>query len=409
VLGAIAFRNLARNRRRTALALLIVASGAAALLLTTGFMRYSFNGLREALIHGGLGHLEVAPIPDMGGSDAGPDRAAPPSFRGWREVRDAIESMPHVVGATGAIVMHGLVSRDERTLPFVGAGLETDREQRMQFHVRPKEGRPLQVTPPVQGEDEALLGLGLARQLGASVGDVVTLTVFTSDGMLNALDVRVCGLVTTGIQDLDERFLRTHLVTAQRVLNTDAVSSVIVMLDDTRETERARERIAHTVGPRLRVTDWQTRAPFYGQVRALYGGIFAFLGSVVLVLVCLSSSNTLLMTVMERTREIGSLLAIGTSTGQVVRMIVLEAAWLGLIGGALGSLLGLVLTAAIHALRIEMPPPPGAVESMPLRLEIVAWDPLWITVLTVAMLVVSAAVPAWRVARLRIAEALVHV
>jgi len=200
-----------------------------------------------------------------------------------------------------------------------------------------------------------------------------------------------------------------HLATAQRLLGTSAVSSLVVMLDDTEQTEPLREAIARSVGPRFAVTGWQERASFYGQVRELYAGIFSFLGGVVLVLVCLSSSNTLLMAVMERTREIGALLAMGTSAGQVVRMIVLEASWLGLFGGLLGSAAGFVAAAAIHALHIELPAPPGAVERMQLRLEILAWDPAWVTGLMVVMLAVSAAVPAWRVLRLRIAEALAHV
>lgn len=408
MLVALSLRNLARNRRRTALALSVVAAGAASLLLTTGYVRDSFDGMREAFIRGGLGHLEVAPVnaADQGG---GPDRAAPPAFTGWSEARGSIEALPHVKGATGAILVHGLVARDERTLPFVGAGFETDREQRMGLQVSVRSGRNLPLAPPEPGDDAVLLGLGLARQLGASVGDVVTLTAFSGDGMLNALDVRVLGLVTTGVQDLDLRFLRVHLVTAQRLLTTSAVSSLVVMLDDSERTEALRGEIARRVGPRLRVTDWQERASFYGQVRALYWGIFSFLGTVVLVLVCLSSSNTLLMAVTERTREIGALLAMGTSGGQVVRMIVLEAAWLGLIGGLLGSALGIAAAAAIQALHVELPPPPGGVAPMELRLAITAWDPAWVTLLMVAILAAAALVPAWRVLRLRIVEALAHV
>jgi putative ABC transport system permease protein len=408
MLAAIALRNLARNRRRTALALRVEAAGAASLLLTAGDMRESFAGLREAFIRGGLGHLEVAPVGEAAES-ASPDRASPPSFTGWGELRRSIEALPHVVGVTGTIVTHGLVARGERTLPFVGAGLETDREQRMGLVVKLKGGQSLPLAAPAEGEDAALVGLGLARQLGAGVGDVVTLTAVSGDGMLNALDVRVCGLVTTGVQDLDLRFLRVHLATAQRLLGTSAVSSLVVMLDDTARTDPLRDAIARVAGPRFAVTGWRERASFYDQVRALYAGIFSFLGGVVLLLVCLSSSNTLLMAVMERTREIGALLAMGTSAGQVVRMIVLEAAWLGLFGGLAGSVLGALGAGVIHALRIEMPPPPGAVEAIELRLRIRAWDPLWVTGLMVVMLAVSAAVPAWRVLRLRIAEALAHV
>jgi len=89
-------------------------------------------------------------------------------------------------------------------------------------------------------------------------------------------------------------------------------------------------------------------------------------------------------------------------------MIVFEAAWLGLFGGLLGSGLGLVTTAAIHALRIQMPPPPGGVEPMDLRLEILPSDLLWVCAAMVLLLSLAALLPALRVVRLRIAEALVH-
>jgi putative ABC transport system permease protein len=407
MLARLALRNLARNRRRTALALLVIASGGAALLLTAGFIRYSFDGLGEAVIRGGLGHLEVAPA---AGAE-GPDRAAPPAVEGWEPLRAAIEATPHVVGATGAIVMPGLASRDERSVPFLGAGLEPDREQRMGLEVRMRAGSRLRPGAPPEGEEEALLGLGLARQLGARVGDVVTLTVVAVDGTLNALDVRVAGLVTTGVQDLDARFLRTHLATAQRLLGTTAVSSIVVMLDDTERTAGMQGEVARLAAgrsPRLDVTDWQARAPFYGQVRSLYAGLFGFLGSVVFVLVLLSSSNTLLMAVMERVREIGALLAIGTSPGQVLRMVLLEGVWLGLIGGLAGGLLGAGVGLLLGALHVKMPPPPGAVEGVDLGVTVLPWDVAWVTGLMVVVLASAAVLPALRMLRLRIAEALVH-
>jgi ABC-type antimicrobial peptide transport system permease subunit len=90
-------------------------------------------------------------------------------------------------------------------------------------------------------------------------------------------------------------------------------------------------------------------------------------------------------------------------------MIVLEAVWLGLIGGLLGSGAGFVVAALIHTLHVELPPPPGAVDRMQLRLQFVAWDPVWVTLLMMAILALAAAIPAWRVLRLRIVEALNHV
>ena len=83
----------------------------------------------------------------------------------------------------------------------------------------------------------ALLALGLAAALGVAPGDRVTLLAASRDGMLNALDVRVAGIVTTGVQELDTRYLKLHLATAQRLLATDRVSNLLVGLDDTAATE----------------------------------------------------------------------------------------------------------------------------------------------------------------------------
>jgi putative ABC transport system permease protein len=411
MLALMALRNLARNPRRTLLALLVVASGTSALLLTAGFMRHSFHGLEQAFVRGGLGHLELAPAASMDAAGS-IDRTAPPSLADWKDVKRDIEARAHVVAASGAIVMSGLVSKGQRTLPFLGAGLEADREKKMGFEPRIRTGRGLSSREPLPGEEEVLVGLGLARQLGAAPGDVVTLTVTTVDGTLNAIDALVVGLVTSGMRELDNGFLRVHLATAQRLLATEAVASVVVMLDEDSSTMPLQAELARRLTGRadgLRASGWRARAPYYEQVRSLYHSIFAFMGTVVAVLVVLASSNTLLMAVTERTRELGALLAIGTSARQVVVMIVLEAAWLGLAGGICGSSLGLGASVALQALAIELPPPPGAVDPVVLGIEPSFWDPLGITAAMVLLLVVASVVPAIRITRLRIAEALVHV
>src|SRR5204863_5921159 len=182
------------------------------MVLTAGFIRFSFEGLREAIIHGGLGHLELMPAATA--RAAGPDRSAAPALGDWARVRDSVEKTPHVLAAGAVVYLTGMASRDERSTAFVGVGLEPDRARRMRMEVKLRGGTDLAATPPSAGEDEALLGLGLAEALAASPGDVVTITALTADGTLNAMDCRVAGLVTSGLQELDARLLETHLATA---------------------------------------------------------------------------------------------------------------------------------------------------------------------------------------------------
>jgi putative ABC transport system permease protein len=282
----------------------------------------------------------------------------------------------------------------------------------MQFEVRLREGVDLPEAPPSEGEDVVLLGTVLARNLGAGTGDLLTLLAITADGTLNALDLRVAGLITTGLQDVDSRIVKMHLASAQRLLGTPNVSSLIVGLDDTARTAEVQadlERRLRGREPSLAVVDWRTRAPFYGQVESLYRGIFWFLGSVIFVLVCLSTSNTLLMSVMERVREIGTLLAIGTSRAQVAAIVLLEALWLGVLGALAGDLLGIALVAGINGLGIQMPPPPGATGGIELRLATQPGDFAAGIALMLVILGIAAAVPVNISVRLRIADALRHV
>jgi putative ABC transport system permease protein len=283
----------------------------------------------------------------------------------------------------------------------------------MNLEVKLRGGANLADVPPAAGEDEVLLGVGLARSLDAAPGDVVTVTAMTPEGTLNALDVRVAGLVTTGLQELDARVLKTHLVTGERLLGTDRVSSIVIGLDDTARTQEVGDALARGLGAlspeALVITDWRARAPFYGQVRALYSGIFWFLGAIVFVLVCLATSNTLLMSVMERIREFGTLLAIGTSRGQVALMVVLEALWLGVAGALAGDAVAAALVAAINAAGIEMPPPPGAAAGFPLQLAVRPGDFVAVVGLMVLVLAVASVFPALRTLRLRIVDALAHV
>ncbi len=138
-------------------------------------------------------------MPAATAGPGGPDRSAPPALADWPRVREAAESMPHVLAAGAAVYLTGMVSKEDRSSAFVGVALEPERERKMNLEVKIRGGANLADSAPPVGEDEVLLGVTLAQSLGAVPGDVVTITALTANGTLNALDVRVAGLVTTGL------------------------------------------------------------------------------------------------------------------------------------------------------------------------------------------------------------------
>src|SRR6185436_9871272 len=180
----IAFRNLFRNTRRTAFTVLVITFGAAALLIAGGFIQGNFDGLRERTIRNGLGHLQVFTTAFV---EEGEERPLEHGLAGYREVQKQLQSQPHVLVTTGQVDFVGLISNGEKSEPFLGNGVEPEREAEMGFGLNLKEGEPLWEDG---GEDQALLGTGLAATLKAKVGDVLTVMGTTSSGALNALDVR---------------------------------------------------------------------------------------------------------------------------------------------------------------------------------------------------------------------------
>jgi putative ABC transport system permease protein len=374
-------------------------------------MHFSFTGLEEAMIHGGLGHFEVVRREALvGRSRASLDRPLAAAIEGWEPLRERLEAVPGVRAVGASLHLVGLAQGPRgASASIVGVGLEPLRKRQMGFPTKLRRGEPLSEEPPAPGEDTVLLGTALAESLGADVGETITLVATDASGMLEALDARVRGIITSGVAELDTRYFEVHLATAFRLLHTDRVSNLLVVLEETNDLDSLRpalEAVLAEFQPDLVLVSWKDRAPFYEQVRNLYRGIFQFLGTIVLVLVGLAASNTFAMTVYERTRELATLRAIGTSRLQLATLLLLEAFWLGVLGAVLGSFLGTGTGWLLNCARLQMPPPPGAVDPIDLQL---SWLPeayLASFLLMGLLLPLAALPPVVRVLRLPIAEGL---
>jgi putative ABC transport system permease protein len=244
------------------------------------------------------------------------------------------------------------------------------------------------------------------------VGDGLTLLSMTSDGALNGIDIQIVGIVNSGVAEMDARSLRITLASAQRLLQSDRVTNLVVGLDATDNTDRAAAELA----PRLRglpqplvLKKWIDLATYYRQVSTMFNGIFLFMGVIVFFMVLMSSVNSLLMSMFERTREIGTMLAMGTPRIWIVALFMLEATLLGVLGAVAGVLGGNLIGALLNASGLHMPPPPGYTVNIPFRVLHVPSQMIGSSVLVVVSLALSSILPAIRASKLQISEALSHV
>jgi len=403
----LAFRNVFRNRRRTLMTLLMVGGGVAGLLLVGGFFAFMFRGLRESTIRNGLGHIQIFTAEHFTRDEV---HVLDTGIAQWQQVEQRVRSVDHVRGVAPRIEFYGMLSNGVKSSVFMGSAVNPKTESEMGFNPNIVSGRDLNATS--DGEVEALVGAGVARSMSVKVGDGLTILAVTADGALNGLDVQIVGIVNTGIKDLDERYLRISLPSAQRLLQTDRVTNVVVGLDRTANTDA----VAAALTPRLQglsqqmaMRKWIDLAAYYKQVRTLFSGIFVFLGAIVFFMVLMASVNTLLMAMFERTREIGTMLAMGTPRRWIVALFMLEAALTGLLGAAVGLIGGNLLGMGLNASGLNLPPPPGSTFNLPFRVLHVPELMVGVSIMIMVSLALASILPAIRASRLPIAEALAHV
>ena len=396
-----AWQNTLRNRRRSLVTVAIAALGTAAILLAGGFALFTYQALAQAAARN-TGHLIV-------GQPAQFTKDEDTPLQHGLDNADALKATlladPAVRQVLPRIAFSGLVSNGDKSTVMLATGVEPDAE----FAVK---GPFLNMTAGhvlASGtkDAEVMLGEGLAKSLKAQPGTSLTLLASTTDGALNAIDVRVKGVFSTGVPDIDKRLVYTDIATAQKLLNTQRVSTLGVFLNRMQATGPAQQRIA-AANPTLTVQTWLDQAFFYRSVRGLYNRIFGALGLIIGVIVVFVVTNAMAMAIIERTREIGTLRALGTLPSQLMRTLALEGMVLGGIGAACGALLAFGVSMLLYVVPVQMPPPPGSSRGYPLNVEV---DPTLYLATVLAMVALAMLASAWvarRTVHTPVVQALAH-
>lgn len=383
-----AFSNVRRNRRRSLVSVGIAALCTASVLVASGFALYTYESLAQAAART-TGHLILGTPAQFAEDEETPLEHGLDRFEA---LAAAVLADPAVRAVLPSISFGGLASNGSKSVVMLGLGVDP----RAEFTVK---GPFLKlvagdVLSGRTGGMEVMLGQGLAQSLRVAPGDSLTLLATTTQGALNAIDVTVSGVFTVGVPEIDKRFAYLDLASAQALLRSDRVSAIGVFLGKIEETESAKQRLARKF-PELAIRTWSDEAVFHNSVKQLYNRIFGALGLIISIIVVVVTANTMAMAIIERTRELSTLRAIGTHPSQLVLTLTLEGLLLGLGGALLGALLAAAASLFFVFVPVEMPPPPGRSMGYPLHL---AFDSS-VYALVAACITAMSALAAWFVAR----------
>ena len=378
-----------------------IVFGVAGLILTGGFVQDIFEQLGEAVIHSQTGHLQLSRAGYFEAGTRSPERFF---IDEPRQHVSRLEAIPGVSAVLTRVAFAGLLNNGRNDWAIVGEGVEPDKEARLGTFVTLAAGRHL------NDRDRAavVIGQGVATALGLAVGDSTTLVVNTPGGALNSADLEVVGIFQTFSKDYDARSIRVPLSVTTELLQTKGITSIVVLLGETKETDRIAGLVeAATRGKQpLELRTWREINDFYDKTVSLYERQFGVLQLIILGMIALSVANSVNLNVFERTAEFGTMKALGTPAKEVARLILVECLLLGIIGGGLGVAAGVALALVASAIGIPMPPPPNANLGYTAFVQVVPAILAAAFLIAAAATVIAGAVPALRVARIPIVDAL---
>jgi putative ABC transport system permease protein len=406
----IGFRNLVKNRRRSLATLIAIAIGFCAVGLFRGYTAATYDGLRRSAIRGeGLGHLTIY----RQGYLQNGRRDTKKYLLSLSEIKKIIKiakADPHVRLATPQLHIAGLVSNGRTSHIFLAKGVVPADFRAITGGMSTRRG--------LMGADLSsdipygvLLARDLAGQLDLPPKSDGVIMATTLDGQMNALDIRVRGTYDTGTAATNDKYMLLPYRYAQSLYDTKSADCIVVLLDNWQATTATRHLLAGQLtaaGLHCDIRTWEQLSIFYQKVKRMFDMIFLFIFLIVFIIVIMSTINTMGMSVMERTREIGTLRALGLKRRGVCLLFAIEGAILGL----LGCLAGVVLNSALWAaIKIAAPSyiPPGVSTPVPLTVELLPSHMLTLALFLTLLCMAAAIWPARRAARLSMVEALGHV
>ena len=354
VLLRLAARNVGRNRGRSALSLAAIACGVAGLILSGGFVHDLIYQLGEAVIYSRFGHIQIAKAGYFESGTRSPGKYLISPVQAKRIQSEKVE---HLALVAQRLRFSGLVSNGRASYPILGEGVQADKEGELGSYMVLRNGRLL------SSKDKygALVGAGVARALDLKPGSPISLVASTIGGAMNTVDLDVVGIFQTYSKDYDDRVIRVSLTTAQELLDTRGVNVLVLLLDKTQQTAIVAEHLnADVKRMGLELKTWDQLSNFYWKTVALYDRQFGILRLIVLIMVTLAVTGAINMSVLERTGEFGTMRALGNKRWDVIRLVVIEAALMGVIGAVIGTILGASLAWVISIVGIPMPPPPNS-------------------------------------------------
>ena len=325
-LTVFAWRNLWRNRRRTLLTLASIAFGVFLAVLMTAMQDRNWADMIDLAAKIGAGHVTLQH----------PEYLDTPTLSrtvtGTTALTSAASSIPGVTHTMARISGPTMLStaNDSFGAAFIAVDPTQESPETLSILEAVADGEMFS-----SADDKGIiLGARLASNLGAELGDRIVYTMTDRSGEMISGVARLRAVVRTGAPTLDAGLSLLPIGTLREVLGyaPDEATQVAVFIDDQRRSGEIAALLQEQIGTEVTAAPWHTLQPELSAFIAMKVGGSIFMEVVLAILIAAGIFNTLFVSVMERIREFGILMAIGFSPNRLFRLVMLESFWLGVVG-----------------------------------------------------------------------------
>ena len=344
----IAFRNTFRQKRRTILTALAMIVGFTLLSLTIGLSDGAYGGIIEIFTRNRIGHIQVH-------RDGYLDKPSLyNTINNYTPLGETIQSTRGVEAWTPRVYAVGLGSVGEKSSTVQIIGVDVAREiQATRFDNKVIEGKVLATT----ASHEAVIGKGLAKILSAKAGSDIVIFSQGADGSIANDAYKIVGIAESGDDPTDRTACYLHIEDAQELfVLEERAHEIVVIVSSLKQVDKITKAIkANLNDSTLDVAPWQVVAKsFYRAMKAdQQGDVIS--RWVIMLIVAIGVLNTVLMSVLERTREYGVLKAVGTKPTQIFSLVVCEVIIIAIGSICIGVLLGILANYLLSIYGITYP------------------------------------------------------
>lgn len=333
----IAWRNVFRHTRRTIITAAAISVGLSSMIFMNTMMNGADKMASRNIINFETSHLEVFAREYYREEGVFPLDTI---IENPRFVTNKIEGISGIKGITPRVKFQASVSNGIDELPVLGMGIDIDNDRRiLEIANSVVAGRYL------QNSGDVLIGKDLASDMDLEVGSYLTIITKDRNGTYNAYDLAVSGIINTGHPLFDRNMAILPIAQTQELLTLgEGVTELCIRANDENNLASLKKEISDAIGNEYEVLTWKEMNAAIFEISGMKRAGQFMIGLVVVIIAAVGIINTMLMAVMERIPEIGTLKAMGFKNSGIVRMFIYEGGIIGAFGSVLGCLMGLLIS-----------------------------------------------------------------